>query len=102
MKNGDEVLSLQAITHQEEDHIGIFDGKKYNELCGFGSMEELEEYARGENMTVEEVQDSTWSDSANEDNYEPDEDRRLRLAERLYDDVLMYMDESENLDVTNE
>ena len=80
-------LELTSLTHDEEDSTGLMDGERYNPLCGFGTLAELESAAEEDGMTVEEMQEATWQDSANGDNYEPSEERNRRLAERLYEDV---------------
>ena len=92
-------LSLSKTTHNEEDKTGIFDGEQYNPLCGCIDVDELDQIAKEECMTTQAFQKSIWADSANEDNYEPDRDRRMRLAEALYEDVLEEMDEFEDLKI---
>ena len=79
MLDGEKV---SIITHNEEDYTGIFDGEKYNPV----TEEELADmmlYADG--MTEDEVLDRYWSDTANEDNYEPTCARDERLANKLLD-----------------
>ena len=86
---------LQMITHNEEDKTGIFDGEKYNPLCGFGSMDDLEAAAKECGMTVEVFQEHTWTDSANEDNYELLCDRNERLVDKLwehYDEIILQLE----------
>lgn len=92
-------LVLSKTTHNEEDKIGIFDGEQYNPLCGCIDMDELDQIAKEEGMTTQAFQEAVWDDSANEDNYEPDDDRKMRLAETLYEDVLEEMDEFEDLEI---
>ncbi len=76
---------LRMITHNEEDSTGIFDGEKYNPLCGFDSMEELETVAKECEMTVETFQKHVWSDTANEDNYEPVDQWKERITNKIWD-----------------
>ena len=90
---------ISGITHNQDDMTGIFDGKAYNELCGFNTLDELDEVARQECMTTEAYQQAIWQDSANEDNYEPRADRNLRLATRLWDEFIEYKDWYEYLDI---
>lgn len=97
---GTITLSLSKTTHNEEDKTGIFDGEQYNPLCGCIDVDELDQIAKEECMTTQAFQKSIWTDSANEDNYEPDSDRRMRLAETLYEDVLEEMDEFDDLDLS--
>lgn len=97
--NNTIILHLCKTTHNEEDKTGIFDGEQYNPLCGCIDMDELDQIAKEACMTTRTFQKAVWSDSANEDNYEPDSDRRMRLAETLYEDVLEEMDEFEDLDI---
>lgn len=74
---------LKIITHNEEDNTGIFDGEKYNPLCGFRTMEELEVTAKEMEMPVEQAQDIVWRDTVNDDNYEPINERNERLTKKL-------------------
>lgn len=83
--NGDEVINLSYITHNEEDKTGIFGGSRYNTFCGFNSWRELKIRAAEEGLTVAQFQDRVWEDPANDDNYEPTNLRNLRLANRLYE-----------------
>lgn len=76
---------LRMITHNEEDSTGIFDGEKYNPFCGFDSMEELETVAKECEMTVETFQKHAWSDTANEDNYEPVDQWKERITNKIWD-----------------
>lgn len=96
----DEVITLKEITHNEENKTGIFDGSIFNPLCGFRTHQELNEAAAESGMTVEEFQKTVWADSANEDNYEPDDVRDARLAEWLYES-LEYLDVFDYLDITD-
>lgn len=99
-KNGDIIsLTLSKTSHNEEDKIGIFDGEQYNPLCGCCCMDELDQIAKEECMTTQEFQKKVWADSGNEDNYEPDSDRKMRLAETLYEYVLEEMDEFGDLEI---
>lgn len=85
VRHGYEAVQLYFHTHDEEYNTGYFNGEKYNFLCGFSSMEQLEQEADFCDMTVEEYQEKCWQDSANEDNYEPTEQYRERLTQELYE-----------------
>lgn len=85
MKNGKRISeTLSAITCKEEDYTGIFNGEVYNPTGGFDSADDLDRAAQEECMTVETFLKSIWSDTANEDNYESERERNLRLAEILW------------------
>lgn len=88
----DHYIKVSEITHNEDDETGIFDGEKYNPQ----DYDDWETFScNDDEMTDEEKQEkfeefceAVWSDSANEDNYEPYEERNTRLAERLFDDLI--------------
>lgn len=81
----DEVITLSYITHNEDDKTGIFDGELYNPNGGFCSLDELDRAAQEECITPEAMLERIWSDTTNEDNYEPADERNMRLAESLYE-----------------
>lgn len=93
-------IKVCEITHSEDDQTGIFDGEKYNpqdyddwyfqvfsyELPG----DDEPEYYNDEELQekFKEFCEKVWSDSGNEDNYEPFKERDARLAERLFDTLI--------------
>lgn len=81
-------------SHNVEDSIGIFDGEKYypqdfNEWLKDYAQYEIKDYEHYHDEELKELFNEwcngLWSDSGNEYNYEPDEEREKRLAERLFD-----------------
>lgn len=84
-------------SNNEEDSIGIFDGEKYNpqnfddwyfQVFSYELPEDDEpEYYNDEELQekFKEYCEKVWSDSGNEDNYEPIEERLNRLAEIIFD-----------------
>lgn len=86
----DRPMTVSFITHDESVKYGIFDGEKYNPLCGFADKEMLEAWVRNEwdGKTVEEVKAIVWSNHTDDDNYEPTEQKEKRLCEELYDILL--------------
>ena len=96
----DHYIEVSEITHNEEDKIGIMDGEHYNPQDYnewlYGEFDpELDENDCIDNYIEEELTEkfeeyceAVWADSANEDNYEPYEARKARLAERLFDTII--------------
>lgn len=85
MKSGEGIQkTLSAISCREEDYIGIFNGEVYNPTGGFDSADDLDRAAQEECITVEALLQRIWSDDTNEDNYESERERNLRLAEILW------------------
>lgn len=97
-----EFMEVYFDTNDEEYSTGIFDGSRFNTLCGYASMEELESIATAEGMTVEEFQVSCWSDSANEDNYEPREKLIERCAQALLEIAEEKLINEYNISVSDE
>lgn len=84
------------ITHNEADAIGEMDGETYNpqDFDDWYSWQDWEAHGWDEEpdpddsevrSLFDEYCTATWADSANSDNYEPYEDRVLRLAEKIVD-----------------
>ena len=85
MKSGEGIQkTLSAISCREEDYTGIFNGEVYNPTGGFDSADDLDRAAQEECITVEALLERIWADDTNEDNYESERERNLRLAEILW------------------
>lgn len=90
-------VEVSYLSHNEEDSIGIFDGEKYypqdyNEWLIDYAQYEIEDYEHYHEEELKELFEEwcqgLWSDSSNENNYEPDEDRYKRLSENLFDLII--------------
>ena len=97
-EEGDEV-ELNMTTHNEDNYTGIFDGEEYNGYANSEQCREDYEHEYGDMdednddyMTFDEYYNEIISDSANEDNYEPRDQRDDRLARELFAE---YRDEIE-------
>ena len=93
----EHTIEVSEITNNEEDQIGIMDGKKYNpqdynEWLNDSAQYEIEDYGQLNEDELKDLFDeyckTIWADSANDDNYEPREERDTRLAERLFDALI--------------
>lgn len=96
----DHCIEVSEFTHNEEDKTGIFDGETYNpqnfddwysQVFSYELPEDDEpEYYNDEELQekFKEYCEIVWSDSGNEDNYESEEERNIRLAERLFDTII--------------
>ena len=95
----DEKAKDSFTTHDEDWKTGIFDGETYNpqNFEEWFAEQEWEEHGWDgtPDMNDSEVRSlfddycsAVWSDSANEDNYEPSADRDRRIAEKIMDEWL--------------
>ena len=83
-------------SNNEEDSIGIFDGEKYypqdfEEWKKEYAQYEIKDYEHYHEEELRELFNEwckiLWSDSGNESNYEPIEERFNRLAENIFDEI---------------
>ena len=82
-------IDLSLVTTNEEDYTGIFNGAVYNRLCGFDTEEEIDAAALELEMWTQDYQQMIWMETTNEFNYEPIGDRNYRLAEKLYNELIV-------------
>lgn len=74
------LVKCSYISHDEEDSTGIFDGAEYNT---YANSNEARKECENEGADYADWFEAVTADHANEDNYEPADQRNSRLASRL-------------------
>ena len=94
-----EYVEDSFTTHDEEWKTGIFDGETYN---SYANSEEARAMCQDEGEDYDSWYERAVSDSANDDNYEPDDSRDERASRRILDSWVDDHEWPDNIVVTSD